>query len=315
MSVSSKVCIIILNWNGKELLKDCLSSLFKLTDYPNYKVIVVDNGSTDGSVEFIKRNFKKADVLALDKNYGFSKGNNIGIKYALKKYNPKYILLLNNDTKIIQRDWLAKLVETAESDEKIGIVGPKLIYPDGRIQHVWTIVNPYRLSFFITHPKRGKVDNDKLSIIKVVDALSAACMLVKRSVIEKIGLLDENFTPFWLEDIDFSLRAKNQKFKLVYNGKVRVIHLEGISTKKYAKREDVTENENVFFIQRRNMLYFLLKHYGLKSLIIQLPFILFDGIFSLTYFKPRRNFVVKVLFIIRETIRQVALYHLSGRKP
>jgi len=233
----------------------------------------------------------------------------------LKKYNPKYILLLNNDTKIIQRDWLAKLVETAESDEKIGIVGPKLIYPDGRIQHVWTIVNPYRLSFFITHLKRGKVGNDKLSIIKVVDAFSATCMLVKRSVIEKIGLLDENFTPFWLEDIDFSLRAKNQKFKLVYNGKVRVIHLEGISTKKYAKREDVTENENVFFIQRRNMLYFLLKHYGLKSLIIQLPFILFDGIFSLTYFKPRRNFVVKVLFIIRETIRQVALYHLSGRKP
>ena len=145
MSLNPEVCIIILNWNGKELLKDCLSSLLKLTGYPNYKVIVVDNGSTDGSLEYVKKNFPQVDVLPLDKNYGFAKGNNKGIKYALKKYKPRYILLLNNDTKIIQRDWLTKLVETAESDKKIGIVVPKLIYTDGRIQHIWTIVNPYRL--------------------------------------------------------------------------------------------------------------------------------------------------------------------------
>jgi GT2 family glycosyltransferase len=68
MSLNPKVCIIILNWNGKELLKDCLSSIFKLTDYPNYKVIVVDNGSTDGSVEFVKKNFPQVNVLPLDKN-------------------------------------------------------------------------------------------------------------------------------------------------------------------------------------------------------------------------------------------------------
>jgi GT2 family glycosyltransferase len=122
MSLNSEVCIIILNWNGKELLKDCLSSLFKLTGYPNYKVIVVDNGSTDGSFECVKKNFTQVDVLPLDKNYGFAKGNNKGIKYALKKYKPRYILLLNNDTKIIQRDWLTKLVETVESDKKMGLL-------------------------------------------------------------------------------------------------------------------------------------------------------------------------------------------------
>jgi len=73
----------------KKLLKTCLSSLFKLTDYPNYRVIVVDNGSIDGSVEFVKKNFPKVDVLPLDKNYGFSKGNNERIKYALKEIQTK----------------------------------------------------------------------------------------------------------------------------------------------------------------------------------------------------------------------------------
>jgi len=309
-----KVCIIILNWNGKELLKDCLSSIFKLTDYPNYKVIVVDNGSTDGSVEFVKKNFPKADVLALDKNYGFSKGNNIGIKYALKKYKPKYILLLNNDTKIIQKDWLTKLVGTAESDEKIGIVGPKLIYPDGRIQHVWTIVNPYRLQFFITNYKRGEKDSKRFSILKEVDALCGACVLIKKEVIEKIGLIDENFNPFWLEDTDFFIRARDNGFKLIYNGKVKVVHFEGVSTKKYAGRKDLTENKNVFFIQRRNMLYFLLKHYGIKALLFQLPLILFDSVFSITYIKPRKDFLSRVLFVIEETIRQITQYSIVKKK-
>jgi GT2 family glycosyltransferase len=314
MSLNPEVCIIILNWNGKELLKDCLSSLFKVTDYPNYKVIVVDNGSTDGSVEYVKKNFPQVDVLPLDKNYGFAKGNNIGIKYALKKYKPKYIILLNNDTKIIQKDWLTKLVETAESDKKIGIVGPKLIYPDGRIQHIWTIVNPYRLQFFITNYKRGEKDSKRFSIVKEVDALCAACVLIKKEVIERIGLLDENFTPFWLEDTDFSLRAKNSGFKLIYNGKVKVVHFEGVSTKKYASRIDLTENINVFYIQRRNMLYFLLKHYGVKTPLFQLPLILFDAVFSITYLKPRKDFLSRVLFIVRETMSQVARYFVTQRK-
>jgi GT2 family glycosyltransferase len=311
MSLNPEVCIIILNWNGKELLKDCLSSLFKVTDYPNYKVIVVDNGSTDGSVEYVKKNFPQVDVLPLDKNYGFAEGNNKGIKYALKKYKPKYILLLNNDTKIIQKDWLKKLVETAESDKKIGIVGPKLIYPDGRIQHIWTIVNPYRLQFFITNYKRGEKDSKKFSILKEVDALSAACVLIKKEVIEKIGLLDESFTPFWLEDTDFFIRAKNSGFKLIYNGKVKVVHFEGVSTKKYAKRKDLTENKNVFFIQRKNMLYFLLKHYGIKALLFQVPLILFDSVFSITYLKPRKDFLSRVLFIIHEVVKQIVNYSVS----
>jgi len=251
-----KVCIIILNWNGKELLKDCLSSIFKLTDYPNYKVIVVDNGSTDGSVEFVKKNFPKADVLALDKNYGFSKGNNIGIKYALKKYKPKYILLLNNDTKIIQKDWLTKLVETAESDEKIGIVGPKLIYPDGRIQHA---------GIDIKNLKHRGIYEPKSMYTKIegIDAVTGTCLLISLKTISKIGCLDEVYSPFSFEDVDFCLRAKRQGFKIIFNGKVVLIHREGVSTRKKMSAE------RSYFILR-NYLILHFRYYTMQRKILEM---------------------------------------------
>lgn len=109
----------------------------------------------------------------------------------------------------------------------------------------------------------------------------------------------------------FSIRAKNNGFKLIYNGKVKVVHFEGVSTEKYAKRKDLTENINVFFIQRRNMLYFLLKHYGVKALLFQVPLILFDSVFSITYLKPRKDFLSRVLFIIHEVVKQIVNYSVS----
>jgi hypothetical protein len=247
-----RVCIIILNWNGKELLKDCLSSIFKLTDYPNYKVIVVDNGSTDGSVEYVKKSFPKVDVLALDKNYGFSKGNNIGIKYALKKYNPKYILLLNNDTKIIQKDWLTKLVETAESDEKIGIVGCNLIFPDGSLQH-------YGLRYlsnliFPTYIERRSYINFDL-VQRVVLATNGACFMVKSEIVRRYNLLyDEIFTPASHEDIDYFWRLFKLGFFTIQRYDVKIIHKLSLSWKKQV--EDFR-----FWLISRNHFIFLLKHF------------------------------------------------------
>jgi len=250
-----KVCIVILNWNGKNLLKDCLSSLFKLTDYPNYKVIVVDNGSIDGSVEFVKKKFPKVDVLALDKNYGFSKGNNIGIKYALKKYRPKYILLLNNDTKIIQKDWLTKLVETAENDKKVGIVGPKLIYPDGRIQHAGVSIKSLK--------HRGTYEPGSMyTTIEEVDAVTGACMLISTKTISKIGCLDEVYSPYTLEDIDLCIRAKHSGFKIIFNGKVVVIHQESVSIKKKISAER-------FYFILRNRLILLFRYYPTHIKILE----------------------------------------------
>jgi GT2 family glycosyltransferase len=241
-----KVCIIILNWNGKELLKDCLSSLFKNTDYPNYKVIVVDNGSTDGSIDFVKKSFKKADILPLDKNYGFSKGNNEGIKYALKKYNPKYLVILNNDTEIVEKNWLKEMVTFSESDEKIGIVACKAITLDGRIESTGYIDGKSisRITMQVPSNKINKIcENFIISI----------CILVKKNVFEAIGGFDEIYSPYLYEDIDFFVRAKRAGFRLFYFGKTKIIHKVSQSLKKESNLKRI-------FIGNRNDIIFHLKY-------------------------------------------------------
>ena len=255
-----KVCIIILNWNGKELLKDCLSSLFRLTNYPNYNTVVVDNGSTDGSIEFVKKNFQQVNILALDKNYGVTKGINEGIRHALKKYNPQYILLLSNDTEIIQKDWLTRMVEVAESDDKIGIVGCKLLYPNGRIQHAG--VNLSKL----IHRGYNEL-SDKYNEIEEINAVTGACFLIKKIVLYIIGGLDEVYL-FVGEDVDYCIRAKKFGFKIFYVGNVKLIHKEGTTIKK-------SNNDYYYFFVIKGIMIVYFRYFSLlrKMLIIIKSFI------------------------------------------
>jgi GT2 family glycosyltransferase len=307
--VNSKVCIIILNWNGKELLKDCLSSLFKLTDYPNYKVIVVDNGSTDGSVEFVKKNFPKAEVLALDKNYGFSKGNNIGIKYALKKYKPKYILLLNNDTKIIQKDWLTKLVETAESDEKIGIVGCNLIFPDGSLQDEG--VKTLR-SIILPNYVERKPYKTYNKILEYVIATSGACFLIRSDIIERHQLFyDEMFSPASYEDVDLCIRVRKRGLKIAHRHDVKIIHKASITWKKQG-------NEFRFWLISRNYFFVLLKHFK-KYIPFGIPIRLLTCIFYKKDENPpnprnirvRPGFLKKIFILIKAVTDAIRIYYQS----
>ena len=121
---SPKISIIILNLNGWKFTKNCLDSIKKNTLYANYNVIIVDNGSNDGSQYLIKSKFEWVDVLENKTNRGFSGGNNDGINYAIKKYNPNYFYLLNNDT-LVKKRWLKEVIKTAEKSKNIGIVGSK----------------------------------------------------------------------------------------------------------------------------------------------------------------------------------------------
>ncbi|MEM5830514.1 MAG: glycosyltransferase family 2 protein [Candidatus Aenigmatarchaeota archaeon] len=297
------VCIIILNWNGKELLKKCLSSLISLTDYPNYKVIVVDNGSTDGSVEFVKKNYPNVDVLALDKNYGFTGGNNRGIVYVIKKYNPKYVLLLNNDTEIIERDWLKKLVETAESNKRIGIVGCKLLYPDRTIQHAGI-----KITFLSEHIGRYESE-DKYSEIRSVGAVTFACVLIKKEVFEKIGLLDETFFAGH-EDLDFCHRARKNGFLVVYNGKTKLIHYESVTVKKIF-------SEKKWYMERFGGFVIALRYYNFLYFLFVLFVYIFQSFFerrnpkisitSLLNLKPRKNFI-KALILTLIALKNSLIY-------
>lgn len=214
------VSIIVLNWNNYSVTKDCLLSLEKIT-HPNYEVILVDNGSTDGSVEKLEKEFSGITFLKNKKNLGFAAGNNIGIKYALS-HGADYILLLNNDTEVAP-DFLDAVVKTAESDKKIGIVGAKIYYhtdpkkiDSAGADYIWWRVSG-KLRF------HGKKDNFKLQGAKITDFVSGCCMLVKCAVFDDIGFLHE---PYFhgFEDIDFCLRAKKAGWNIVVDLDAHIWH-------------------------------------------------------------------------------------------
>ena len=220
-----KVAIIIVNWNKKELIDDCLNSLAKFTDYKNYEVIVSDNGSTDGAAELIKKKYKWVDLLENGKNLGFALANNVAFDYSIKKYDPDYFLLLNNDTRIIKKDWLKKLVETAESDSKIGLVNGVLIFPDGRLQFFVIKGKTYYLDENETI-KINKDDEKELNKIQEVKIANAGCLLIKKEVIDKIGIFDK-FVPYYGEEIDYCERVRKNGFKIMYDPRVVIIHIKG----------------------------------------------------------------------------------------
>ena len=119
-----KVCVIILNWNGLEDTIECLESL-KKTTYPNYEVVVVDNGSKGNDAQVLEERFAdRIHLVRNDRNYGYAGGNNIGIRYALTGSVPDYLLILNNDV-VVAPDFLTEMVGAAAGDEQIGLVGPK----------------------------------------------------------------------------------------------------------------------------------------------------------------------------------------------
>jgi GT2 family glycosyltransferase len=214
------VCALIINYNGRKLL-DGLLRTFRKTDYPNYKVVVVDNGSTDGSMEGFEKEYPWADLLSLGKNMGFSGGNNAGIRYAVRKYGPGYVLLLNNDMEVLEPGWMSEMVRAAETEPGAGIIGCKLLMPGGIIQHAGGSFSPLTISL---HPHAFEKDGPAFDAIKDMDFVTGACLLIKREVLEKAGLLDERYNPIYYEDCEYCARARRRGFRVIYDGKASMQH-------------------------------------------------------------------------------------------
>ncbi len=249
--MSPKVYIIILNWNGLDDTIECLESL-KNIPYPTYEVVVVDNASSGNDVEILRQRYGGyIHLIANDKNYGFSEGNNIGIRYALET-GCDYVLLLNNDT-VVDPEFLTELVRVAESDAAIGIEGSKVYYYDppnrlhtvgGKIHWCWGIITHW-----------GDVD-DKGQFDQVAqrDYVFATAMLIRRKVIESISLLDSTFF-FGIEEYDYCARATKAGFKVLYVPTSRVWHKVGASRKKLP---DYPETQKQIEKETGTMLY---KHF------------------------------------------------------
>ncbi len=236
---SPHVTVLVLNWNGRDLLRLCLSSLFELTEYSRYNVIVVDNGSTDGSIELVKARFACADVLTLGKNYGFARGNNEGIRYALMKYDPSYILLLNNDTQIIQKDWISKMVLVAEADQNVAVIGARLRGSDGLDQISAAYFTPSKTIVF---------DQEEITQVHWV---SGACFMIRVAVLRHLGALDERYSPCFYEETEYCARCLKNGYKVLTVPTAKLVHLGQQSLRRIEDSDTIynwCKNEILFFL-------------------------------------------------------------------
>jgi GT2 family glycosyltransferase len=220
------VYIIVLTWNGKKDTLECLNSLKELV-YPNYRVLVVDNASADGTAEQVRSQFPDVELIVNKDNFRFAGGNNSGIEYALSK-NADYTLLLNNDT-IVDKTFIDELVLTAESDSQIGMVGPKMYYysDPNRIWYAGGKIEWWK--GWLSHIGVRGIDNGQYDLTKDTVFISGCCILVKREVVEKVGMLDTTYYIYG-EDVDWCIRAFRAGYRLMFEPKAKIWHKLSVST-------------------------------------------------------------------------------------
>lgn len=313
-----KVTILLLNYNGWVDAIECLESVYKIT-YPKWEVILVDNGSVDGSVskikewaagkipveskffeydaerkpiEYIEELFydeaavtvkvlkkeeewdklpphQKFSILRIEKNRGFTGGNNIGIEYILKERKTDYILLLSNDT-VVDKDFLGELVKVGESDDKIGVVGPTVYYYDNdnqnRIQSAGAKINWNKGN--ITLLRSGDIDNRKFHELIEVDYVAGCALLAKKELFEKIGYLNTDYFAYW-DDTELCIRVKEAGYKVLCIPKAKIWHKGLSTTKKTSGFYEYHMARNMFWFMkqhatRRQYLSFLLYFFGFQ---------------------------------------------------
>jgi len=254
-----KVFIVILNFNGGKEVSACLQSvqLIKLPSNWQMEVLVVDNASIDNSVQLIESRFQEIRIIKNKENLGFAAGNNVGIKLALKQ-KAQSVLLLNQDT-VVEKNFLLSLL-ASDAD----IVAPIIKF---KRKGKWIYDFGGKINWWLgrtSHDERAKIKNEKPAKI---DYVSGCCMLIKKSVFEKIGLLDEKFF-LYFEDADFCLRAKKIGFKIAVEPKSIVLHkLTGTGKRPFGQNLHLLKS-NLLFINRHTPLF--VKPFAYGYLIILL---------------------------------------------
>ena len=226
-TATPKVAVVVLTWNGKGLTMACLESL-QAIEYANAFVIVVDNASTDGTVEAVRTAYgERVVILENPENLGFSRGNNVGIRRALDA-GADFVLLLNNDT-VVDPALVGRLVDAIASSGDIGIVGPKIYYasPPDRI---WFAGGEVFLSRGVSrHIGIRQLDTGRYDAMRDVDYVTGCALMARREVFAAIGYLDPVFAAYY-EDTDFCMRARRNGFRVVYVPDGKVWHKISSST-------------------------------------------------------------------------------------
>ena len=260
MSASVDLSIVIVAWNVRDLVLDCLASIRAAKLGVSHEVILVDNGSNDFTVEAASRQFPETRILALPKNIGFGAGNNRGLEVM----RGRHAVLLNSDT-IVLPGGLEACVRFLDLHPEVGVVGPQLLNPDRTKQNcihnspnlVSELVGQSLLRRLLPHSYPSKrVDYDAPV---EVEAVLGACLFVRREVIERVGMIDEDYF-FFLEETDWCHRIRAAGFKIAHLPDAYVIHLYGESTKKKAPlrtRIEYYRSRYLFFRKNRSRAAYL----------------------------------------------------------
>jgi len=212
--------VIVLNWNGESVIGPCLRSLEQVTDV-SLRIIVVDNASTDDSIELVRRDFPEVAVIENGRNLLFAEGNNVGLRSALAN-GGRYLLLLNNDTEV-DPGFAVRMYEALRGDEHIGIVGPKILYYDDPRRIWYGGGDFYPVLGVPRHRHIRRIDGSFADRRRDTGYVSGCALLVRREVIEDIGMLDPVYT-MYCEDVDFCLRARRSGWRCVYEPSAVVWH-------------------------------------------------------------------------------------------
>lgn len=260
---SPLVSIIIVNFNGKAVLGDCLKSLEGLK-YPNWELIFVDNGSSDNSqniVKDFKLSYKNFILVQNDKNLGFAPANNQGVK----KSQGEYILLLNNDTKVIP-DFLDKMISKMQQDNTIGAMQPKifLMDQDNLLDNAGAFLTR---TGFLNHWGFMQRDSEEFNSEKYIFSAKGACLLTRKKLVDKIGLFDDDFVSYF-EESDFCFRVWLAGFTIIFYPQTHIYHKLGATSK---KMNQIFVNFNAF----KNRILSLLKNLSAMNLFfILIPHII-----------------------------------------
>jgi len=271
------VSIIILNYNGLKHLETCLSSIFK-TNYPQFEVIFVDNGSTDGSVEFVKRNYSAAQVLQKKCNAGVSAGYNLGIINA----KGKHVATLNNDIEV-DPNWLLPLIAYMENHQDVAAIDAKYLnYYDRRIFDISSAAGRY-IDCLANPITRSACEEDK-GQYDDVSRVFYSCTIYRRDAVMDVGLFDEDFF-FGYEDTDLGWRLNLRGYRVMYVPASIIYHKGGEI--KFQNPGDVNSKPKLkpsfYFLNKRNKLLTLIKNYSLSTLLCLLPLILFEQVSYVFY--------------------------------
>lgn len=253
------VSVIIVNYNTKEIIKNCLASIFEKTKGISFEVIVSDNGSTDGSIEMIKSEFPQVVLIENNANLGFGKANNIGVKKA----KGEYLFFLNSDT-VLLNNAVKCFADFAEHDSSKSLLGSYLRYLDGSVSNSYgTFINPFvwslKKNVYDFYPKvferrlsqiKKERSHDELEE-KYVDFITGADLFIKKDVFETIGGFDEHFFMYH-EDEDLGRAALKSGFKSKIIPEPKIVHLESVSSKVKSKKLMIQDASFFFYCKKWN---------------------------------------------------------------